>query len=1010
MTAAEAFMVETNTMTQSPLPTPTQLAAIEQQVTVEKSRPCRRPPPTPIMEAASDSTNSTNSSNLKDARIAELELLVQKEANMRKDTEERLSIVIAHSEHRLSEQLSQKEKFDATTNKYEEEKDTHHQELDHAMKQMERMKEEKNNVEKKLHQVTEEKETAVEALHSSTICVSALQNEMSEQISEQASKYDALWTKLNGVRVLRELCQKENTTLVTSIKELTAKFAEEKQTAAKAVAHVHSMEEKHAQHQQTFEEHALLRKAQTETIEHLEKKVIELNLEIEQRLEVEQKLQEIECLESSQEIETMSQEIQLLRMKNAEIEQKLHESNVAQTTYQRNVEKMDMDLEIVRNESNIKIESILKKNEESVVAMKRQEDVRVEAMRSDWAATKQAELDNILMPFKMENATLKQEVVSVQETLAQSERLVSEMKHSKETIEEEHRSVTIKLVTTEESLHTAATELEQTQCELQIKVNELATMKSSMEISMKTSSEASRQAAEAAALAKVVLAEVVLAKAEAAAEAETAAEADAAETKAAAEAEAAERVLGAEIARVGELAAEAAERALGTERARVEELERSLKENKCSVEALRVEISTVTTYKDALQSQMDEQAQRVAASANDPNYPKFSENEYSEYGRQQIALGKSQQAMEEEATRSSSAGVSEEEMSALLAKHQEELKAAEEKHTSEVKTLMLQTKQAEQLLEEEKRAKEEGADLALQGLNMIQTECDQKVQAMESEVKQSNEKMEMMTNKHTTHVQLVSQGNATIKEKEQEILALKAQKDSFSRKEEQFHEKEQINLGVIKASKMEIEKFEAVTKKTGEIKIALEKELKTTKKHLKLAKQTTEGMEAYVKREVAAGQKAVDAKTKEIRDMKKQFKKTKESRLSVIAKMKALETELEEKKEFFKKSNMKNAEELTAKKGLVDRLQERVQELLLKQESESKQVLSLTSENADMEMKLSELAEEKNFLMSTLETVMAELEESRRMMPQAADGVLISSEECTLLLTPTNHENVVETY
>jgi myosin heavy subunit len=428
----------------------------------------------------------------------------------------------------------------------------------------------------------------------------------------------------------------------------------------------------------------------------------------------------------------------------------------------------------------------------------------------------------------------------------------------------------------------------------------------------------------------------------------------------------------------------------------VEELERILKENKCSMEALRVEISTVTTCKDALQNQLDEHKQRIAASANDPNYPKYSENEYSEYGRQQIAFGKSQQAMEEEATRSSSAGVSEEEMSALLAKHQEELKAAEEKHTSELKTLLLQTKQAEQLLEEEKRAKEEGADLALQGLNMIQTECDQKIQAMESEVKQCNEKMEMMTNKHTTYVTLVSKGNATIKEKEQEILALKAQKDSFSRKEEQYHEKEQFILAEIKASKIEIEKFEAVTKKTSEINIALETELKTTKKHLKLAKQKTEGMEAYVKEQVAAGQEAVDAKTKEIRDMKTKFKKTKDSRLTVIAKMKALETELEEKKEFFKKSNMKNATELTRMKGHVDRLEERHRELSHKQANESKQVLSLTSENADMEMKLSELEEEKKFLMSTLETVMAELEASRRMMPQEADSVLV--------------EDVVETY
>ena len=67
---------------------------------------------------------------------------------------------------------------------------------------------------------------------------------------------------------------------------------------------------------------------------------------------------------------------------------------------------------------------------------------------------------------------LKQEVVSLQETLAESERHVSEMKYSKETIEEEHRSVTIKLVTMEESLCTAATELEQAQCELQIKVDD----------------------------------------------------------------------------------------------------------------------------------------------------------------------------------------------------------------------------------------------------------------------------------------------------------------------------------------------------------------------------------------------------------------------------------------------------------------------------------------------------------------------------------------------------------
>ena len=884
MFATNNTLMEVSTMMQSPLRSSLQVTTEEEEVTAERTlareRPRRRPPPTPTPTNVSNDCDTDNT--LKDTRIFALEMQLSQEQEQRQDCEERLSIVIEHSEHRLSSMLSEKEEHERAVKAAQIEKEQLTLKMTTSLSTLEQeMHSMKSEMTAQIQQeITTAKEKTSQALEVAINAMEAkkkMENECSNlrsEMTEKDLKIETLSTKMQGARTLRELCQRRNSQMEEQIVVMT-------------------------QHRDVSSQYQLMAAEQATALQTMKSKYDE-SMQRQEVLKNEMEATQINLTTQQKEFEV---EKLTLQAENSEMERQQKEVQDQHAACQRGADKITMDLEMSRHETQMLTQLLneAKTNKDVLeTTLKATWEIEKVNMQKQCASDIQAVKEAAVVELETQLAAQQ---LATQETAQKTAQQVA-LKFSEKilSIEQELKEKTLRLSEIENTLSTKETQQQAIQDSLQTSEQQVKIL-------------------------------------------------------------------------TGELNA----------------FQSKLQNANSTISTINDKMKTINAERDDLLQKQQEAQQRAAESSNDPNYPKYSTTEYEEFGKQQLELGK-QKATAEAASKE---GTSEIELKNLRAQHQEEIRAMEEKNDNKMKHLIVQQKTTNKELDDVRQAKEEDGALALQFCEQkqlecanIQLKCDQTLQAKEEELVKNMSKLNLkVTNLNT----LVASRNVAIKEKEQELQALTAQKENWQAEKQTMQEKHVKTYANLTEMTVAIDKHDQEMKQVVKAKTAVEGELLRAKKLVKSAKKSEEELKSYLEEELAKASNMVKEKLTEFRAKETKMRKLENYRKEMGPKYKAIMDDLEKERNRSKENNMKRSEELMKRKNDVDRFKKEYETSVKAKMTAEKQVLDLTSENADLECSMVEIKTqlegitgENKFLMENLEAVMAELESARTEQEKGA--------------------------
>ena len=940
-------VTETQTATQSPLATTSIQQVIEQQSTC---RPSRCPPPTPAATTpaattpaatTTPATTATKESaavkgtdtNANTARIAALEELVNKEQRERTDCEERLSIVIEHSEHRLSTLLVQKEEQEMKTTALQNEMTqcqtamaaAHQHELEHL--------------------VSEHLEDTKERQHTNTL-----------EKERHAMKINEMETILASKKVLVQQYKQQQEQVGGELTTTKMALADALQQRATLQQQVDKVE--HASSNAFVES--------LETISTLQQQVSVLQQQLLDAQDAHEQVTSDTRTATMVANEGMKHTIALMNEEKSSLEHQLKDTS-------RKVDKLSMDLEISNHaaeQATARIKHVEETAAEAVqlavaaaqVSTQQSVDKAVEAAlqqaHTGHENERQQELEDLHL-LNQETEQLKEELQTLSDQFETSETTIAAMKTEQ--------------VVLQASLDTKSNAIALANVSLQEKDNALATMKDlqqttlcSLDESMKTvgalkeqllALEASQQNSQASQESVAALADEKIALAKQQFSASLEVQMNAAQ----------EEVVAANVAKA---------------------------DFEMQVRTIAMELSTALECKKNVEQELKQQNIKLQAMTETTE---LNSAKQLEYGVEQYAKGQEEmkqnmeRAQENQLTLTNASNFQQEEETKLL---QDNLAATLQKVDFLTKKV-----------QNEKQLKDRESQLLINACDKLQAESNDKDVFI-------NDIMEQLTlkdkeiqagktkdHKYVTLSKLVVQRNEEVKTKDKELLVLRTQKENW---EHQKMEMEKTTKELTDASAVAVQNLEGASAEALKFEKTisdLEAKLKTTLKKTKKAEHTKTTMEEYVKEEIEKSQKALNSKIKECRDLNEKEKKMKEIRLKMKLKIKELTKELTTEKTDSKETNLRMKGQMVAAKNEAERCRLHATQLAEKAISEEKQILNLTSENVDLETKVSvmeekvnannanmaKMTEEKEFFVQSMGALIEEVEELRKKTNSTVD-------------------------
>ena len=281
-------------------------------------------------------------------------------------------------------------------------------------------------------------------------------------------------------------------------------------------------------------------------------------------------------------------------------------------------------------------------------------------------------------------------------------------------------------------------------------------------------------------------------------------------------------------------------------------------------------------------------------------------------------------------------------------------------------------------------------------VRFIMNEMDSKAQQHEQDKKVWQQDIEAkysaQNQKHSTLTQLVSARNMEVKNKEAQLVAMRSQKNNWKAREMELTTQNDVLGKDVAQAVQQKEESSASLEKMVQEKVELVSKLKKMTKQVAKAGQDETVMKEHLATQMKKAQEAMNGMKKDGREHEQKKKKLVDSHKKLKKEFKTLTEEYEKEKSNNKDANMKKSEELMAKKNEADRCKQSLANLMATQQQESKRILDLTSENADLETKLEGMATkqtewtgEKDYLMKTCDALMGELEELRKKTDTVVD-------------------------
>ena len=978
-------MPETTTTSQSPLLSTLQITTLEQQKTVERTRPNRRPPSTPSVAAATAATAASES------KIKALELQLQHEQSTRKDCEERLSIVIEHSEHRLSTLLSEQEQHNQTLNQVkntaELTKTTLEQQIKDSVQEMntfkQQMKCDTEEFQTKLNATVAEKELKCNVLEENIMKANEKIKNMTLELSTN-SETDAQMMKSNQFNLdqmkfnfetskTRHLSEcsvftknidaltLENKEMVLKNEELNQKVAEQQHLEKKKFQEMEDITNqlktinvlKNTCDQKNIDMKnqitVLSQKLDVVTQNHINEQSnttamqsnlesIQLNLTKSMNRETILKNEfeafktstttdSTECMQLMNENETLQQKISALKIEKNEILEDFGEATVNYKTYERKTEKINMDLEIAKDKiekSNAFMLETKKENERNVQSLTHVWENKIVEMKQTWRMEAQQQLDDAIQ-------TCKTEAIAEHNTFTSE---LFELKKNYENISnslirEQNMNVTINVELQKNTtlLNTSTTKVDALELELNEKKTNVHTVETKM-AEMKQN---------------MVLFENKMTVAE--------------------------------------------------------ETITNLKEK------LQVSEHSFNELQNKTNEEIKRKTELELNASTNPNYPKYSTTEYEEYGKQQLQLGtvkgKEENVVNEDFSKKN--------MIELRIQHTIEIETLEKKNDLAMQNITKEHESTKSELEKLKADTEiNNADVLQYCENMTKENTALK-QTSETKCKATEikceEKLNSLTSKNKTLNTLVASHNSKMKDKEQQLVVLLAQRESWNIKEKEYKEQENYVKGELESAKEQSVTFDQTCSNYEREKKSVDQELKKTKYQLKKAVKSEEAAKLELTENMERVKKIGKDKAHKFKESELHIKKLKDRCQKLVTKIKELTEQLEKETSSAKANNMKKAEDITAKKNEVGRLTIKLEEAMRLKATADQQVLSLTSENANLEtsqyaMNNANLQwkEEREFLMQNLEALMEELETARAAVTEKEKEGEAQGEKATTVL------------